>query len=773
MKQQALCFATGVLGFALTPSLPSPLWLLLTPLLLVLICASRFAGHIALQCSACLLLGALWGLAMGHWHLSHTLPEQLAGEDLVVQGQLVGLPDSDVRRERALMRVDRVERPDGRPLDLRLRRLQVSWYGGPPLVSGEQWQLKVRVRPPRGFVNPSGFDYQLWLLRQRVDAVSYVRDSEHNRRVRSVEQSPGRGLWLPGYWRQSARDWLQQQSDLAHTGLLQALLLGDRSGLDNEQWERLQGTGTNHLIAISGLHVGFVALLGYSLGALLGRLLNLFWHRVPAPWLGHLLGLLLALGYSALAGFALPTQRALIMVLAVQLYLLNRRKLQADVALVLALVAVLIFDPLAGFDMGFWLSFTAVAVLLWAFVGRHPVGRRWPGQSLVRAQWVVFLGLLVPLALLIQSATLLAPFANLLAIPLVTFAVVPWLLLSSALGPFWSGGSQWLLGIADGGLSLLEWWLRLLDGVAGDALQFSTHFTLSSLLLAMGAVALLLLPRGIPIRFLGYPALLLAVVLPGPPPPALRVAFLDVGQGLASVVQTPNHSLVYDTGPRYSERLEAGGAIIAPYLRRRGVHRLDATVVSHRHSDHSGGLAGLEAAMPLGQLWWGEPLPDTGLEGKNCRNQHRWRWDGVEFQFLFAGLPRNPNSNNHSCVLLIRHRDQTLLLTGDIEREVEWRLVGAQAVPEAVTVLQIPHHGSDSSSTPEWVNRVRPQLAIAVAGYRSRHGHPAHEVVARYRAQGGEVLNTAELGAIEMEWDTAGNRTERRYRHYQMRYWYR
>lgn len=773
MKHQSLCFAAGVLVFALTPSLPSPLWLVLAPLLVLSLCFPPAAATRLVRCSAWLLLGALWGLAAGHWQMSHTLPAAFEGEDVVVQGRLVGLPDADWRRQRVLMQVDRVASPEGEPLALDLRRLQVSWYGGPPLAAGEHWQLTVRVRPPRGFVNPAGFDYQLWLLRQRVDAVGYVRESEDNRRLRSVEQTFGAGVLSLGHWRQSARQWLQSQPELTHTGLLQALLLGDRSGLDDEQWQRLQSTGTNHLIAISGLHVGFVALIGFGLGALLGRLLNLFCHRVPAHWPGHLLALLLALGYSALAGFALPTQRALVMVLAVQLYLLNRRRLQADIALMLALVAVLILDPLAGFDMGFWLSFTAVAVLLWAFVGRYPAGRRWPGQALVRAQWVVFLGLLVPLTLLTQGATLLAPIANLVAIPLVTFAVVPWLLLSAALYPLWPALSQWLLSLADGGLVLLEGWLGALEQLVGDSLAFSAQFTGPSLVLALGAVALLLMPRGFPARLLGYPALLLAVVLPGPPSPALRVAFLDVGHGLASVVQTPNHSLVYDTGLRYSDRLEAGGAIIAPYLRHRGIHELDATVVSHRHSDHSGGLLGLKAAMPIGDLWLGEPLPDIDLDGKNCHNQHSWRWDDVAFQFLFAGLPRNPNSNNHSCVLLIRYGDQTLLLTGDIEREVEWRLVGSETVPEALTVVQIPHHGSDSSSTPEWVRRVRPQIAVAPAGYQSRHGHPTDTVVERYRERGSRVLNTAELGAVEIEWDHEGELTKRHYRQYRQRYWYR
>ncbi len=544
----------------------------------------------------------------------------------------------------------------------------------------------------------------------------------------------------------------------------------------------MQRTGTNHLIAISGLHIGFVALCGFTLGSLLGRPLNLMFYRVPSAWAGHGLALVLALAYSALAGFSLPTQRALVMVAAVQLALLGRRHVRPSDLLILALATVLLLDPLAGFDLGFWLSFAAVAVLLLAFVGRTPSRQPRPGASLIRSQWVVFLGLLIPLVLLTQGATLLAPLANMLAIPLVTFAVVPWLLFAAALAGVWPGLSGLLLRLADWGLTALEFWLVTLDELAGEALQFQPHLDWPGLVLASLAVLILLLPVGLPGRWLGYPALALAFCLPGERPPPLRLTFLDVGQGLAVVVQTPRHSLVYDTGPRYSDRMDAGGAIVAPYLRRRGVSELDAVVVSHGDNDHAGGLKGLLTAIPATRLWLGEPsrldsgasLPESlaALEPRDCHENRSWRWDGVRFSLLFAGQPAEANSNNHSCVLLIEYAGQRLLLAGDIEREVEWRLIGRERVPEALTLLQVPHHGSVSSSTPVWVERVRPEWAVVSAGYENHLGHPHPDVEARYREQGSELLHTGELGALEFWWDEDGVMSRRSYREYQKRYWY-
>jgi len=381
----------------------------------------------------------------------------------------------------------------------------------------------------------------------------------------------------------------------------------------------------------------------------------------------------------------------------------------------------------------------------------------------------------VPLSLLVGEASLRAPLANLVAIPLVTFLVVPWLLLAALMAGLGPALSEAVLTLPTWGLWVLDAWLSWLLSFEAPALQLRPHWSPPALLLAGLACLLLLLPAGVASRWVGYAALLLALLMPGPKPPALRLTFLDVGQGLAVAVQTPNHSLVYDTGPAYSERLEAGSAIVAPYLFKRGLDRLDALVLSHGHSDHAGGLSGLLSLVPADKLWYGEQperLPVSVPEAQSCLEQRAWHWDGVRFQFLFAGLPDQAGGNNRSCVLLIEHAGQSLLLTGDIEREVEWRLVGQDQLPERLSLLQMPHHGSASSSTPVFVERVQPETVVVSAGYRNRHQHPAPEVVQRYKEAGSRLLHTGELGALEFEWDDRGRRTEYFYRRYQKRFWF-
>ncbi|WP_322113826.1 DNA internalization-related competence protein ComEC/Rec2 [Marinimicrobium sp. C6131] len=752
----------GIILASQRPYLPPPFVLgLLVPLILGLFWrAPRWR-----QCLAFGLLGFLWGASFGHWQLYHRLPQSFGGAEIRVQGILVGLPDHDARRERIRLQVERVESTTGSPLDLPLRHILVSWYGGPSLHAGERWQLTLRVRPPRGFVNPGGLDYQLWLMRQGVDATAYVRESADNRRLAAPSAQS------LSYWRERVRHWLEGRHGLVHRDLMQALLIGDRSGLSPERWAQLLRSGTNHLLAISGLHVGMVALAGLWCGGVLGRGLNVLCHRVPASASGQVLALLCALLYSALAGFSIPTQRALIMIGVVQWMTLCRRTLPAPTGLLLAWLAVLLRDPLAPFDPGFWLSFTAVAVLVLAFTGRRRPSGRQRGGGVVTSQWAVFLGLLVPLLILMHGVSLLAPIANVLAIPLVTLMVVPWLLLALALSVVWPWASEMALTVADVGLSALLTWLGWLEALAPMAL-FQAVLSGPALALAGLAALLTLLPRGMPGRWLGYPGLLLALLLPGPPVPPLRVAFLDVGQGLAVAVQTPDYRLVYDTGPTYSERLDAGSGVIVPYWRQLGVHQLDAVVVSHRHDDHAGGLSSVLSSLPTETLWVGDPELPAPMPGKECHQGASWQWNQVSFRFLHGGFPARMNDNNRSCVLEIEYAGQRILLTGDIEREVEWRLIGRDQLRGPVDVLQVPHHGATTSSSVEWVARTRPSTAVISAAYRGRHGHPDQAVVERYRARDAEVLNTATLGAIVFEWDKQGRRRERYARQAPRRWWY-
>ncbi|MDQ2075605.1 DNA internalization-related competence protein ComEC/Rec2 [Marinimicrobium sp. ABcell2] len=761
-----LLFCAGILSAAYLSRLPAPAWLLVLLLPLLFCIWPRIRRWLSMPASFC--AGLAWGIVSGYWLLSPLLPVERSGEDFFVRGVVVGLPDTDFRRTRFVLELEALEPMEGPPLARSPRRVQVSWYRGEVPASGEHWQLRLRLNSPRGFVNPGGFDYQGWLLRQGIHASGYVRADGDNR----ILEGAGTGT---GVWRQQLRQWLVDSSDSDHKDLLLALLIGDRSMIGPVQWQQLQSTGTNHLVAISGLHVGFVALLGFVVGSGLGRVVNLLWHRVPAAIPAHLCASGLAFTYAALAGFSLPTQRALIMVLVAQWAWLRRRTFKPVQGLLVALLAVVLLDPLASLDLGFWLSFGAVGVLMLAFSGRQPTRAPWPGQRLVQAQWVIFIGLMVPLAVLMHSIALLAPVANLLAIPLVTFAVVPWLLTAAALREIWPWLSDLSLRMAEWGIHGLAQWLDWLVQLGGAAVNPVLSLAPVSLLLATLAVLMLLLPKGIAVRWLGYPALLLAVLAPPRVAPALTVTTLDLGQALAMVIRTPNHTLVFDTGLAYSERMEAGGAIIAPYLRSRGSSHVDKIVISHDHSDHTGGLFGLLAQMPARRLLVGQSLtdPPPSIKSESCHTTPPWRWDQVDFRFLtWTGL-EDPSSNNQSCVLLIEYAGEQILLTGDIEREVEWRLYGQGQLPEAIRLLQVPHHGSRTSSTRALVQRLAPHYSVVSASYLGRHGHPHAEVLERYHKQGTQVLNTADSGAVIVEWHAPGQppaviRARERWR----RYWY-
>jgi competence protein ComEC len=777
MPVYLLALAGGILTVGFLPYLPPIPWLLsLVPLLLIALRISRFRIVLAYA------IGFGWGVIYGYGILANQLPQDLVGRDLMVSGRVVDLPVIDERRQRFVLQVDAAYLLDDAHTAIAdfPERLQLSWYAKDAVAvrSGERWQWQVRLKRPRGFVNPGGFDYQVWLMRRGIGGVGYVRESHLSQRIAVAARGD------IGAHRHALRDWLLASTDSPQRAVLLALLIGDRSMMDVEQWRRMQLTGVNHLVAISGLHVGFLAVAGFVLGSLIGRCINLVYHPCPALVPGYLGAVLLALGYSALAGFTLPTQRALVMILVVQLVYLWRRSYRVSHIFSLALVSVVISDPLAAYDMGFWLSFGAVAVLLFSFAGRYGARQSFAPvhwlNGLVRSQWTIFIGLLLPLGVLLNQVSLLAPLANLIAIPLVTTLVVPPLLLAAVIQSIFPLLSHWLLQLADLGLRVLDAWLQSLLDLGSTQSNPVISLQGWALVIALVGVLLLLLPRGIAGRWLGYPALLTALILPGKIPPPLTLTILDVGQGLAVVVETPDHRLIYDTGPAYSDKFEAGGAIVVPYLRQRGISQVDKLIVSHHDKDHSGGVQGIIKNLAIHEVVAGEPMKaqsllDHPIPVHNCHAYEAWEWNQVHFSFVptaevFRGA--SGSANNRSCVLLIEYAGQRILLPGDIEGRVENRLVNQRHLPEALTLVVASHHGSRSSSTSTFVSHVRPEFVVYSAGYRSQHGHPHQEVVARYAARGSRAFNTAEGGALVFSWQEGVLQPVRQQRLYQPRYWF-
>lgn len=719
MRTGMMALAVGLLAPVFMPALP-PVWLmLLLPVAALMLLPFRSYPL------AFLLLGFTWACVGAQWALNDRLPIALDGETRWVEGRVVGLPqnsDGVVRFELA----DARSRHEKLPTLLRL-----AWYGGPPVNSGERWRLAVKLKRATGLRNPDAFDYEAWLLAQRIGATGTIKDGHRLSEAR----------WA---WRDSIRQRLLSVDAQGRSGALAALVLGDGSGLSREDWQILQDTGTVHLLVISGQHIGLLAAVMYMLVAGLARfgLWPLRW-----PWLPWACGLAFAaaLGYGLLAGFDVPVQRACVMVGLVLLWRLRFLHLGAWWPLLLAFNAVLLLDPLASLRPGFWLSFTAVAVLIFTFGGRLGAWRWW--QTWTRAQWLIAIGLCPVLIALNLPISLSGPLANLLAVPWISLVALPPALLGTLLlpVPYVGEGLLWLAG------GLIDWLFRALALIAGQWPAWTAP-SISSWVWILGSLGalLLLLPRGVPLRPLGWPLLLILVV-----PPRERldegladVWQLDVGQGLAILIRTRHHTLLYDAGPRFGD-FDLGERVVLPALRKLSVDNLDLMLLSHADADHAGGALAIARGMPVARVLSGDPpgLP-AELNAEACESGQQWQWDGVRFQlWMWADAQ---DSNQRSCVLQIEANGERLLLTGDIDVHAERVLLDSPlAVP--TQWLQAPHHGSRSSSSMALLKALKPESVLISRGHGNSFGHPHPTVLARYRKQGLRIYDSAEQGAIQLQ----------------------
>lgn len=710
--------ALGLLALRFLPALPSAGMLLALAVVALMLLPFRTYPL------AFFLFGLCWACVSAQWALDDRLRPMLDGQTRWLEGRVSGLPqqtDSGVRFELS----------DSRSRNARLpARIRLYWHGGPPVRSGERWRLAVTLKRPSGLLNFHGVDHEAWLLAQRIGATGSVKDGER--------LAPARNAW-----RDAVRQRLTAVDAQGREAGLAALVLGVGSGLTADDWRVLQDTGTVHLLVISGQHIGLLAGLIYALVAALAR--YGCWPRTW-PWLPWACGLAFtaALGYGLLAGFGVPVQRACVMVGLVLLWRLRFRHLGIWWPLLLAFNSVLILEPLASLQPGFWLSFAAVAVLGLTFGGR--LGRWSAWQAWTRPQWLIAIGLFPVLLVLGLPISLSAPLANLFAVPWISLVVLPLALLGTALlaVPFVGAGLLWLAGGALDGLFNA---LALLAGQlpAWIPAEVPMGYWLVSL---VGAV-LLLLPKGVPIRLLGWPMLLLAVFPPREPVPhgQVDVLQLDVGQGLALILRTRHHTLLYDAGPR-SGAVDLGARVVLPSLKRLGVDALDMMLLSHADADHAGGAAAVARGLPIKRVVGGETegLPAL-LDTQPCISGEQWAWDGVSFELW--QWPDAVDGNPKSCVLHVQANGERLLLTGDIDRAAEQAfLASTLAVP--TDWLQAPHHGSRSSSSWPFLQRLAPKSVLISRGRGNAFGHPHPQVVERYQALGTQVYDSAEQGAVRL-----------------------
>jgi competence protein ComEC len=724
MRTGMIALALGLLALRLLPALP-PTWFLLTLPVLALMLLPFRTYPLAL-----FLLGFSWACLSAQRALDDRLPPRLDGETFWVTGQVVGLPSR-------LDGVVRFELEDATSRRAKLPALiRVSWYGGPEVRSGERWRLAVKLKRPAGLLNPDAFDYQAWLLAQRIGATAGVVDGQ---RLASASMA----------WRDGIRQRLLAVDAQGREGGLAALVLGDGSGLSRGDWQVLQDTGTVHLLVISGQHIGLLAGVVYLLIAGLARW---GWWPPAVPWLPWACGLALiaALGYGLLAGFDVPVRRACVMVAMILLWRWRFRHLGILLPFLVSLTVVLVFEPLVSLQPGFWLSFGAVAILMLIFGGRLGAWRWW--QSWNRAQWLIAVGLLPILLALNLPISISGPFANLLAVPWVSLIVLPLALLGTLFlaVPFLGAGLLWLAGGALEGLFLCLAWVA---GVVPAWLPSAMPGWAWGLSL-LGAVVLLL-PAGLPLRPLGWPLLLLCVFPPLKQVPygQVEVLQLDVGQGLAILLRTRHHTLLFDAGPRFGE-FDIGERIVVPAMRKAGVRSLDLMLISHADADHAGGAAAVHRAFPVNRVLSGEPQKLPGqLDARICNNHEAWQWDGVSFSTW--RWEQAPEGNPSSCMLSVEANGERLLLTGDVDAQAEQAAIDSGFDLRAHW-LQAPHHGSRSSSSKPFLRAVAPTGVLISRGHNNAFGHPHPLVMSRYRWFGIPSHDSAELGAIHLSLGTFG-----------------
>lgn len=761
--------AVGVLGLALA-GLGAARW-------------RRAFGAVA-WVLGCALLGFVSTHHRAELRLAEVLPPALEGQDLLLRGTVAELPRESLQGVRFEFVVEAAWHR-GQPVRLP-QRVSLGWWRGleadamlaappQPVRAGQRWQFTARLARPHGAMNPHGFDLELWMFEQNLRATGSVRDTRGAAPPALLDAAAAHPVQR---LRQAVRDAIAAHvSDAGAAGVLAALAVGDQPAIDRADWALFRDTGVAHLMSISGLHVTMFAWLAAAVVSALWRRHPRAPRRLPAPVAGRWAGLVLAAAYALLAGWGVPAQRTVAMIAVVVLLRQAGCRWPLPAVLGTAGFVVVLGDPWALLQPGFWLSFVAVGLLAASgpvrVVEQGGPLPRWPWlRAALQQQTVATVGL-APLSLIFfQQLSVVGFAANLLAIPLVTLLITPLALLGVLLPPLWALGA--------GVVSLLEAALSVLarsPWAVWHAAAAPPWAVTAGLLGAVVAV----LPWSWRLRALALPLMLplLAPPVARPEPGHLALLGADIGQGTAVLLRTAKHTLLFDSGPAWgTPGVDAGERVLVPLLRALGERRLDELVLSHRDTDHTGGAASLARALPVRALRTtleeGHPL--RGLAPHTpCEAGQRWHWDGVEFEVLhpsaaaLAKATPATRANTLSCVLRVQGGGVSVLLTGDIEAAQEATLVREATARLPSTVLWVPHHGSRTSSTADFIAAVAPRVAVVQAAHRSRFGHPSPDVLARYAEAGVPVVTTARCGAWRLASEGPSmlcTRAERR------RYWH-
>lgn len=688
------------------------------------------------------VLGFLWASAFSYYQLSERLSPELEGVPIIVTGEIANLPDQNEKRTDFELNVVRANH-------ICPKTLKLTWYEPNKILkAGEIWQFTVKLKRPHANFNEGSMDYERWLFMQNIGAIGTVAKE-------SAVFIDHASFFNIDQFRQKISDkFAENYGENLSTALLKALTIGDDNGLNPENWDTFRITGVTHLIVISGSHIALVAGMIYFLTSQLWIRLNIL--RFSSQRIAASASLLTAIFYASLAGYVIPTKRAVIMLGFVAIASFYQRQFSHLQSFAIALFGMLIFNPTMLLSIGFWLSFLAVALIFYRVAGRLKSQPNWLNG--IDIQLTVSLGLSPLLLYFFNQTSLISPLVNFVAVPIVEFFIVPLALIQIPLMWFSPWLAEKVFSVLD---FILQWLMQGLEfaQTLPNAVIDLPQPSFFTLILSSLGLLWLFAPRGIPARFLGV---ILNLPLLFPILPTLKnddaiVTVLDVGQGLAVSVQTQNHQLLYDTGAKFSNGGDMGKNVILPFFRYFGIKKLDTLMISHDDNDHSGGANSVLENINVNQIL--TSVPEKFKNSESCQTGQNWTWDNVTFSIL-SPAKKFEKDNDNSCVLKIETAKGSVLLTGDIEASAENALVENEPEKLRSTVLVAPHHGSKTSSSLSFLETVKPEFVLIPAGYRNQFHHPHKDVLARYQSLNAKIFTSINDGALMVRLNSNGVNVE-------------
>lgn len=692
------------------------------------------------------------------------LPAVLIQQPVLIQGVIASVPEKKFYGVRFLFQAekissmeaasDRIPRADEESyLKKNSTTFLISWYQHPPILKpGQVWQLIVTLKPPIGLHNPGGFDYQAFLKSHHIAATGYVMTRFDQNKLLNHNH-----FYFLDLLREKIRNQIFQAiHNPTIAAFVSALCVGLRDELTESDWRVLQNTGTNHLVAIAGLHIGFVVSSIYFFVNYFARLFPRVLLMIPASTIAEIAALISAVGYTALSGFAIPAERASIMLFCLIITRLCYVNVTLWQRLFFAAMIILLLNPFCVIDMSFWLSFSSIAILVWTMSARLQLPQKI--ISWLKMQSALTIGLLPIMLLFFQQASIIAFLANAIAIPWIGLIILPLTLLSCVIFILQGSAISTLLFYFSGKLLLPLWNILLFFSRAHFAAWHHIIFNPVILICAIIGVIFLLSPKKFPAKWLGCFGLLpLFCYFPSQPNMGeYWVSVIDVGQGLSVLVQTAHHVMLYDTGSHLPGGLDMGESVVTPYLRYRGITNIDRLEISHGDNDHSGGADAIVKNFNVAAIFTSAPKLIAHFNAQYCMVDQAWHWDGVDFVTLNPAQNALYEDNNSSCVIKITSRGGSILLTGDIQREIENNLLASQPNQLRATILLVPHHGSNTSSSENFLNAVSPHYAIISAGKYNHYHLPSRAVLDRYQQHRITLYNTADSGAVFIRFLSTG-----------------